>query len=189
MKRSSISLFPQVSLWIRRATRPPPSQAHSLRTYLWRICFPGPFKWLPPYSVWQWSNFSIHAQFAALEIETDWSLIVCACGGLFFQRWKLMLSSWQHCHCTNRPDGAFKGAGFWEECVRLFYMLRTRRRLLLGPWSQRMCGLCVLHKLSNNIWISLRPHVEQSIKVWPQFSTGWKYFTFCLMFNHLVQDQ
>lgn len=33
-----------------------------------------------------------------------------------------MLSSWQHCHRTNGPDGAFKGAGFEEGCVRLIGM-------------------------------------------------------------------
>ena len=48
--------------------------------------------------------------------STDWDLIVCEHAGLqlFFQRWKLMLSLWQHCYSTNSPDGVFMPSFSWK---------------------------------------------------------------------------
>lgn len=109
-------------------------RAHSLRTYLWRICFSAPFKWLPPYSVWQWYNFSIHAQFAALEIETDWSLIVCARGGLPFFRGE----NW----CCHLGNIVIVQIGLMAHSraqdVRRDVCGSLTRRLFLGPLFQRM---------------------------------------------------
>lgn len=77
-----------------------------------------------------------------------------------------MLSSWQHCDRTNRPDGAFKERRiFRRKALRLCYMRAEKEAVSLCRWGlyfQRMCGL---PKLSNNILMISKPFVKRSIKV------------------------
>lgn len=143
--RVSGSVFHDVPRMIRGAKLLTPYEAHTLPKDLFVAdLFSCPFKWLPPYSVWQWYNFSIHAQFAALEIETDWSLIVCARGGLPFFRGE----NWC-CHLGNivivqmglmahsRAQDFRRNACVSVTCER-------RRRLCL----------CVAGAFISNVWVA-----------------------------------
>lgn len=86
--RVSGSVFHDVPQLIRGAKLPTPHEGHTLPKDL----FVADLFFLPHLSDYRHilcDNgiiFPIHAQFAALEIETDWSLIVCARGGLPFFR-------------------------------------------------------------------------------------------------------
>lgn len=102
------------------------TEAHTLTPYQPRrlsegpllliFAFPTQFEWLPAHSARQWYNFPstlnlLHWKFNWLGFDCLWTCRASVC----FQRWKLMLSFWQHCYSTNRPDGGYSCPALHEK--------------------------------------------------------------------------
>lgn len=119
------------------------SEAHTLTPYqphtlsedsLWLICFPAP---LSDYCHILYDNGIIFpSMLNLLHWKLNWLEFDClwARRASIFQRWKLMLSFWQHCDSTNSLDGAFRPRSLWMICTFLFLHAKWTEPVFLCNW-------------------------------------------------------
>ena len=125
------------------------------------FCFPAQFKWLPAYSAWQCYNFPsmlnlLHWKFHWLGFDCLWT-----CSASIFQRWKLILSFWQHCYSTNKPDGLFRPSALGAR-EKFSHAKHKTACIVLCRWGFHWGTIAQTH---NDKWVCVKsePCVDSTV--------------------------